>query len=395
VTLTSTDSTIVDAKAVSGSGNGIPGSVRPGILAASFSLSPRAQSKLEMYVQQRSDFWRRLNTWHTALFLLQLIAVTGLVCVVSVVIPSKPQQFRWHSAFAPCQRGGIVKWSEVAFSNIEKTGGLRAETGNLIDRTSLVNARESFVSVTDANDHDRSNASSFWKMIDILSAYGCRNASIPIEWLRLIWKNDNLLLCHRAHVWRSTESMLLSAHSVPILRSTELRHKELYVGSYIGHGVSNVLERQLDLYRGLYSDVGIVFEWTYLLETKATHYRLIAPRLKIEDFYPRPLGKLQLLSRSISRALSGISRFLVGAPHQNGEGSVDDEYESANEFDAEFYCFSSLPLFPFSTFLLGFGWWCAQYGQGSVGWGLSLWCIGGIGIVTSMVVLGLRCCQNA
>src|SRR5205823_4628272 len=89
---------------------------------------------------------------------------------------------------------------------------------------------------------------------------------------------------------------------------------------------------------------------------------------------------------------SSISSFLVGGIHHGSESSVDSKNNKARYLDPKFYRVASVLFFLFGTFLIGWGWWDAHYGNRAVWKGIAVAFIGfWIGAIGIALLLS-HCC---
>jgi len=122
-------------------------------------------------------------------------------------------------------------------------------------------------------------------------------------------------------------------------------------------------------------------------EYKMESVSFICPRGTSEG-YERTLRANYLLPHQ-------SSLFLSSKPDQRRDSEIAEQRDGAEYFNPKFYFFATLFLFSVGSFLVGFGWWYAHNGNGPVGWGLGFWALVGVGVAVSVVVFGLKCCQNA
>jgi len=102
--------------------------------------------------------------------------------------------------------------------------------------------------------------------------------------------------------------------------------------------------------------------------------RIVVMNLKLQDSSLRSYHLLShqsgLLLDFSERVLRSNRSFIVRAPDQDSYTKIAKKNNRTDNFSPKFYCFASAFLFLLSLFLIGFGWWYAHNGDGSVGWGL-------------------------
>jgi hypothetical protein len=97
----------------------------------------------------------------------------------------------------------------------------------------------------------------------------------------------------------------------------------------------------------------------------------------------------------LSQLLLGNSVGLLHrAPDENSEYEISGGNDRDEYLKSKLYYFSVALVFLLAFFLLTWGWWNANYGEGSVyGW-MAVAGVGFLLLVASGLVFMLRCCQN-
>ncbi|MBZ5490022.1 MAG: hypothetical protein LAO76_03705 [Acidobacteriia bacterium] len=274
----------------------------------------------------------------------------GLVGVISHCVSIKLKESGRNTPLTESKSGGsILEWLKVALPKT-KDAAVSVSPGNLIDRSGLINARQSFLVIVNTNNQCRKYSGTLGQVVDILWPYRGSNANIQIKRPGFTGEHNYLLRSYGLHVRGATESVFFSSYSIPIFAIAELWHEKFFTLTHISDGVANICKRQLELNGGIRFDSLRVRE--SFNETDITHYWEVPSRLNIDNFDPGTLTQLKLLERCvggfvgrIGTCFGSISGIDVGAHSSVGETSVERQNNDPNHFRIKLYRFAELLLF--------------------------------------------------